>query len=62
MTEILMLIKERHSLRSAFDQDRLLSEEELKKILEAAHWAPTAHNMQNFEIVIVDNKEILKNF
>jgi nitroreductase len=29
------------------------------KILEAARWAPTAHNMQNFAIVVVDDKNIL---
>jgi nitroreductase len=31
----------------------------MEKILEAARWAPTAHNMQNFEIVVVDDKNIL---
>jgi nitroreductase len=29
------------------------------KILEAARWTPTAHNMQNFEIVVVDDKQLL---
>lgn len=28
-------------------------------ILEAARWAPTAHNMQNFEIIVVDDKQLL---
>jgi nitroreductase len=28
-------------------------------ILEAARWAPTAHNMQNFEIAIVDAEPTL---
>ena len=31
----------------------------MEKILEAARWAPTAHNMQNFEIVVVDDKKSL---
>jgi len=34
--------------------------EELEKILEAGRWAPTAHNMQNFEIIAVDDKETLE--
>jgi nitroreductase len=34
--------------------------EDLKQILEAAKWAPTAHNMQNFEVMVVDDKATLK--
>ena len=30
------------------------------QILEVARWAPTAHNMQNFEIMVVDDKKLLK--
>jgi nitroreductase len=33
--------------------------EQLGLILEAARWAPTAHNMQNFEIVVVDDDAVL---
>jgi len=29
-------------------------DEYLRQILEAARWAPTPHNMENFEIVAVD--------
>jgi nitroreductase len=32
---------------------------ELNLILEAARWAPTAHNMQNFQVLIVDRKSSL---
>lgn len=28
--------------------------------MEAGRWAPTAHNMQNYEIIAVDNKELLE--
>jgi nitroreductase len=28
-------------------------------ILEAARWAPTPHNMQNFEILVVDDPKRL---
>ena len=30
-----------------------------QKILNAARWTPSAHNMQNFEIVVVDDKKLL---
>jgi len=33
---------------------------DVKKILEASRWAPTSHNMQNFEIVVVDDESVLK--
>ena len=54
---VLKLIQERKSTRSQFDPNKPVSHEHLKKILEAARWAPTAHNMQNFEILIIDDKK-----
>lgn len=39
-----------------FDHGRAITEIELSQILEAARWAPTAHNMQNFEILVIDDK------
>jgi nitroreductase len=27
--------------------------------LEAARWSPTAQNMQNFEILVIDAKDVL---
>jgi nitroreductase len=60
MSEILKLIEERHSSRIPFDRNHKVAKEDLKKILEAARWAPTAHNMQNFEIVVVDDEELLE--
>jgi len=32
----------------------------LRLILEAGRWAPTAHNMQNYEIIVIDDKKLLK--
>jgi nitroreductase len=58
--EILKVIQERHSSRGSFDRKRPLARQDLKRILEAARWAPTAHNMQNFEILVVDDKEVLE--
>jgi nitroreductase len=37
-----------------------VSEDNVRRILEAARWAPTPHNMQNFEIVVVDDKSLLE--
>lgn len=53
------LIRQRHSERSAFNPDRPVKDADLAAILEAARWAPTAHNMQNFEVVVVDDPRVL---
>src|ERR1035437_7877323 len=49
------VIRNRHSERVPFDPERQLAEVDLQAILQAARWAPTAHNMQNFEIIVVDD-------
>ena len=60
MQEVLKLIQERQSVRTLFDPKRPVAQKDLKQILEAARWAPTAHNMQNFEIIVVDDKKLLE--
>jgi nitroreductase len=57
--DILKVIEERQSSRVQFDPEKRIPEEHLHKILEGARWAPTAHNMQNFEIVVVDDPRVL---
>ena len=57
---ILKVIKERQSTRSRFDPTRSISEDDLNNILEAARWAPTPHNMQNFEIIVIDEEKIME--
>lgn len=59
MRDILEILQSRHSARSRFDRQRAVARDDLKKILKAARWAPTAHNMQNFEIVVVDDRGLL---
>jgi nitroreductase len=59
MQELITLIENRQSARGLFDAKRAIPAEDVEKILEAARWAPTAHNMQNFEIVVVDDKSLL---
>jgi nitroreductase len=57
--DILKIIQERQSARVPFDRERPVPAEHLRQILEAARWTPTAHNMQNFEIVVVDDRRLL---
>jgi nitroreductase len=59
VSETLKIIQERQSARVPFDKGHPISKEDLRKILEAAKWTPTAHNMQNFEIVVVDDGTVL---
>jgi nitroreductase len=60
MPDILDLIRNRQSSRVAFDPDRPVPRHDLDRVLEAARWTPTAHNMQNFEIVVVDDPGVLE--
>lgn len=60
VAELADLIRRRCSAREPFDPDRRVNEPDLLRILEAAQWAPTAHNMQNFEIVVIDDRAVLK--
>ena len=54
------LIQNRRSERVPFDPQRPVSKEDVKRILEAARWASTPHNMQNYEIVVVDDKKVIE--
>jgi nitroreductase len=60
MADFLKIIQQRRSSRVPLNPNRPVSKEKLRQILEAARWAPTAHNMQNFEILVVDDKEVLE--
>jgi nitroreductase len=60
MAKLSEIIRDRHSTRGSFDPNRPIARPQLKQILEAARWAPTPNNMQNFEIVIVDKSEQLE--
>ena len=59
MQELLSLLKARQSSRTPFDPERPVAKKDMLQILEAGSWAPTAHNMQNFEVVVVDDKDVL---
>jgi nitroreductase len=60
MQEVLKLIRDRQSVRTPFDPKRPVAKQDLLKILEAARWSPTPHNMQNFEIIVIDDKKLLE--
>ena len=55
--EFLELAKKRYSVR-AYD-NRPVEKEKLDKILEAAHVAPTAANLQPVKLIAVQEKEQL---
>ncbi len=60
MADILKLIQGRQSARGPFDPKRPVAAADLRSIIEAGRWAPTAHNMQNFEIIAVDDPKMLE--
>jgi nitroreductase len=60
MTNLLKLIEDRHSSRGSFDPKRPVAKHDVRQILEAGRWAPTAHNMQNFETLVIDDKKFLE--
>jgi nitroreductase len=59
MSEMLDLVRGRRSTRVPFDESRAVSKVALKQVLEGGRWAPSAHNMQNYEVVVVDDPKVL---
>jgi len=55
LNETLKVIKDRHSVRVF--QDKPLSEESLKAILQAANQAPSAHNQQSWRFVVLKDEK-----
>ncbi len=54
---ILNEIVKRRSIRKY--KDRIIDEDILKRIMKAGSLAPTAHNRQDWKIIIVDKKELI---
>lgn len=52
------VVKKRHSIR-AFKSQKI-KEEDLKRIYETINSAPSAGNLQAYEVFVVEDKEILK--
>lgn len=59
MSDLIALVKRRHSARVPFDPNKPIPYAHLETILESASWAPTAHNMQNYDIIVVDDPSLL---
>jgi nitroreductase len=59
MRDLLDVMWQRHTCRAAFNPTMQIREQDLERILDAARWAPTAHNLQNFEIIVVDDNQQL---
>ena len=53
------LVKLRRSSRWLFSTKKQISDEDLITILEAARHAPTPHNRQPFEIIVVKDRKII---
>lgn len=51
-------ISERSMYRGRFQQDKL-ADDDLHRIIEAAGWAPSGHNSQPWEFVVVDDAEVI---
>ncbi len=60
MSEVLKVIRDRQSSRVQFDPNRPISKDNINQILESARWSPTGHNMQNYEIMVIDDKALLE--
>ena len=59
-SSLIKTIKTRHSTRAPFDPQKPVAKQDLEQILEAVSWTPTAHNMQNFEVLAIDDKKLLE--
>ena len=55
---VLSLIKTRRSVRKYKDQP--ISDDDLKKILEAGRWAPSGANLQPWRFIVVQDKALIK--
>jgi nitroreductase len=53
--DILELVKKRRHIH--FFEAEPISDENIKTLLEAARWAPSAGNLQPWEIILIDSKD-----
>ena len=60
MDDLLRIIRDRHSTRAPFNPRKPVPKGDVRTIIEAGRWAPTAHNMQNFEVIVIDDDKVLE--
>lgn len=53
----LQLVKARRTIRSSF-LSKPVSSDDIKFVLEAARWAPSGHNAQPWEFIVVEEEEL----
>ena len=58
MGTVMDIIKKRCSVRAYTDQP--INEKDLKKLVEAAGWAPSAGNSYSWQVIIVQNNDLLR--
>lgn len=56
--DLLELMKKRRSIRSYTDES--VSDDDIKKILEAGRWCQSASNVQPWRFIVVKNSETIK--
>ncbi len=56
--EIMEAIKSRYMYRGLF-QDRKVEDEIVLQLLEAARWAPSGHNSQPWEFIVIDGRDTI---
>ena len=54
-------LRTRRSIRQ-FDETKKLSKADIEAVLEAASYAPSAHNKQPWHFLVIDDKEVLAGF
>ncbi len=57
---IMEAIKSRYMYRGIF-QDRKVEEDIVMQLIEAARWAPSGHNSQPWEFIIIDDRRTIMN-
>lgn len=57
---MLKTIHDRRSVRVPFDPQRPVPKESVEAMLEAARWTPSPHNMQNFELLVVEDPKVIE--
>ena len=55
--DVFQTMKERQSIRTF--QDETVPKDQILRMIEAASWAPTAGNSQNFRFLVIQDKETL---
>jgi nitroreductase len=56
--DVMTAIKGRYTHRSTF-QDKEVDKDTLLKLIGAAGWAPSGHNSQPWEFVVIDDKKVI---